>query len=316
MEFWLEQGKIYERLKQVRHVMLEAIPEAGRLPAIAHTQVKNEGKMLRPALLLLTAGLRTRPREAELLGAALEYFHIASLVHDDIVDQAKLRRGEPAVAEQHGISLALYTGDYLIWLAVKCLAKVDPGMVPDKLMDFMSPLLEAEAEQLETRFSTDISEEGYLRRIQAKTGLLFGYGAGAGFSLRSRDQRALQKMKQAGLDLGVAFQLRDDLQDLADPEHPDLKEGNYTYPVLMAMQEDRTIRTLLEEARPSETRPAGDPSLYQEVVQRTLAAGGAACTEEAITAHADSAARAFITTLGSEEWQIYQWMTGKLYGGR
>lgn len=310
MEFWLEQGRIYERLKGVRQVMLAAIPETGRLPAIARAQVENEGKMLRPALLLLAAGLSTRPGEALRLAAALEYFHVASLVHDDIVDQAKERRGAPAVAEQHGISLALYTGDYLIWLAVKCLSGVDKALVPDRLMEFMSPLLEAEAEQLETRYSLTISEDAYLRRIAAKTGLLFSYGAVAGYGLKSRDREALEQVKQAGLDLGVAFQLRDDLKDLADPGHPDLKEGNYTLPVLLAMQVDPMIGTLLEEAR--RTKAA---KLYQAIVARTLAAGGKARTEEAIQNHAEAAAGVFRKFLGAEEWPIYQWMTGKLYGG-
>lgn len=310
MEFWLEQKRMLERLVQVRQVMLEAIPKEGRLPAIARSQVENGGKMLRPALLLLTAGLSTSPREAERMAAALEYFHIASLVHDDIVDQATLRRGKPAVADQHGISLALYTGDYLIWLAVKCLSKVDPSLFPDKFIDFMSPLLEAEAEQLETRFSLDISNEEYLRRIEAKTGLLFGYGAAIGLSLRSRESDTIKKVKRAGLNLGIAFQLRDDLEDLFDPKHPDLKEGNYTYPVLLAMQKDGEIRTLLET-----TDPVTDPGVYPAVVDRTLAAGGVAHTKEAVRNHADVAARTFAGTLGSEEWEIYQWMTGKLYGG-
>lgn len=301
---------MYERLKGVRQVMLDAIPEAGRLPAIARGQVENEGKMLRPALLLLTAGLSTRPGEADRLAAALEYFHIASLVHDDIVDQAKERRGEPAVAERHGISLALYTGDYLIWLAVKCLSGVDKALVPDRLMDFMSPLLEAEAEQLETRYSLEITEAAYLQRIAAKTGLLFSYGAGAGYGLKRRDRTALEEVKQAGLDLGIAFQLRDDLKDLTDPGHPDLKEGNYTLPVLLAMQVDPAIRLLLEEARGTK-----DSKGYPAIVARTLAAGGKARTEEAIQRHADAAAGVFRKVLGAEEWQIYQWMTGKLYGG-
>lgn len=310
MEFWQDQPDLLIRLKEVQETMLEKIPNEGRLPAIARQQASNEGKMLRPALMLFAAGLDTRPREADHLAAALEYFHLASLVHDDIVDQADERRGELTVATQYGISLALYTGDYLIWLAVKCLSEVDPGLVPDKLMDLMSPLLEAETEQLQTRYSTVITEEEYMRRIEAKTGLLFSYGAAAGYALRSLNRTELEAIKQAGQDLGVAFQLRDDLEDLLDPSHPDLKEGSYTYPVLQAMTKDESIRSLLEKAR--ETH---DPLLYDQIVERTLAAGGIEGTEKTIRIHLEAAEIVFKELLGADEWHLYQWMTGKLYGG-
>ncbi len=312
MEFWKPQSELYHRMSMVQNVMKEQIPEKGRFSGIILSLVENPGKMLRPALLILCRGLDQDPGPSNHMAAALEYLHLASLVHDDIIDGAELRRGRPSVVSQYGLSKAIYTGDYLIWLAVKCLSSLDPALFPRKPADFMGPLLEAEAEQLDSKFSTAMTEADYLKRIEAKTGLLFSLASAAGQGLAAKSVQQLDTARLAGLLYGIAFQLRDDLQDLDDPDFKDLKDGNYTHPVLSALKHDPKLPELLRAAAEC---GADCPELYPELVQRIKDAQGPERTIEVMKEYLQAAEKMFESFMGQREIELLRWVNRQLYGG-
>lgn len=298
-----------DRLESVHERMKSLLPASGRFAPVLEDLAGNRGKMLRPALLLLCAGPDHRRDEADALAAALEFLHLASLVHDDIIDEAAQRRGRPSVVSRWGTAMALYTGDYLIYLAARSLIGLDPGSIPAGSLDFMSQLLEAEAEQLEHRFSLQLDESAYLHRIEAKTGLLFSLTTGLGTALATGKADAAKAVERAGLDFGIAFQLRDDLEDLADPALPDLREGNYTLPVLLALEADPGIRELLVELA---ERSTDDPAALLERIRSTNAI---ALTRRIIRERAAAVLVVFEQYLGPREQAMLQWLTSKLYGG-
>lgn len=303
---------MHAKLEKVRQIMEEQVPSGGRFSMIVRELVENQGKMLRPALLLMSAGFEGQQMEALHLAAALEYLHMASLVHDDIIDQAQERRGRASVVREHGTAMALYTGDYLIYLAAKCLLKIDPARRSTSALDFMSPLLEAEAEQLESRYRIDLPEEEYLLRIEAKTGLLFSLAASAGYALRTSDQAGILEMKQAGLCFGAAFQLRDDLEDLLDPSQGDLREGNYTYPVLLAAAEDAGLSALLGQLKERK----GSRQDYETLTRRIRETGAEEQTQKIIGRYVDKAEGIFSRHMGREEHDVFLNLCRELFGVR
>ncbi len=309
MDFWQDQPLVADRLESVHERMSSLLPDSGRFAPVLADLVATRGKMLRPALLILCAGLDHRRAEADALGAALEFLHLASLVHDDIIDEAAQRRGRPSVVSRWGTAMALYTGDYLIYLAARSLVGLDPGSVPRGSLDFMSHLLEAEAEQLEHRFSLVLDQTAYLQRIEAKTGLLFSLATGLGTALATGEADAAKAMERAGLDFGIAFQLRDDLEDLADPTLPDLREGNYTLPVLLALKVDPGIQAHLEKLA---AQSLDDPAALLERIRSTDAIPA---TRRLMRDRAAAALTVFAQYLGSRENDIIQWLTSQLYGG-
>lgn len=306
--FWQEQPAMAQRLESVHQAMVRRVPRQGRFAVVLDELTANRGKMLRPALLILSAGLDHRREEADQLAAAVEFLHLASLVHDDIIDEADVRRGQPSVVARHGRAMALYTGDYLIYLAARCVAGLDPSLMRPDSLDFMGRLLEAEAGQLEERYVMDLDQTDYLRRIEAKTGLLFSLATGLGSALKGLRSEPVKTMQAAGLAFGIAFQLRDDLQDLEDPAGPDLRSGNYTLPVLLALQEDPGLADLLEQARSGQTS-------YEAVIRRVHATRGPARTRQLIAEHRERGGTILGAQLGEAEWSICQWMSERLYGG-
>ncbi|MFB0958243.1 MAG: polyprenyl synthetase family protein [Clostridiaceae bacterium] len=311
MGFWQDQLKLNERLNQIQEIMQAEVPRTGRFSAVLTPLTAQSGKMLRPALLVLSAGFSTSPWEVNHLAAALEFLHLASLIHDDIIDHGRERRGQPTVVRQHGTAMALYAGDYLIFLAARCLYGLEADRLPRLPMDFMGPLLEAEAEQLESRFSMEQTPAGYLARIEAKTGLLFSLASSAGFAVRQESPHDIEPMKRAGLDFGIAFQLRDDLADLSDSAYSDLREGNFTLPVIFALEEDPALKVELADLGPG----IPDEAAFDRIVRRIEGTGAIRRTQAVIRDHLNRSAAVFRSHLGAEEWRHYEWMNQQLFGG-
>lgn len=312
MEFWREQITMTSHLTKIRKIMAEVVPLKGRFATITRSLLANEGKMLRPALLVMAAGFDDRGSVPLHLAAALEYLHMASLVHDDIIDHSKERRGVPSVVGEHGPAMAIYTGDYLIFLAARCMASLDREIAPGHSLDFMAELLEAEANQLEDRFAVDLTGDEYLKRIEAKTGLLFSLAASAGYGLREPSEDQVRRITQAGLQFGVAYQLRDDLLDFEDPSFGDLVEGNLTMPVLTALEQDPELKPLLSLV--ASESPRFQASYFREITHRIRLAGGLENTEKITSDYLAMATSTFGELMAEEEFAVYCWMIQKLFG--
>lgn len=216
---------------------------------LSHDAIFSGGKRIRPALTILSAMSGEYDREKVFpVAAAIETLHTATLIHDDIIDDADMRRGKPTVTEKHGINMAVYTGDYL--LATSVLLLVQSGLPADMsayVAKAAKMMCIGEVNQYLNRYSIT-SVSSYLRRVMKKTGILFAASCGSGSYIAGLDQKQVNIMTRFGLNLGVAFQIRDDLLDLQSdetlegkPVKKDLAEGIATLPVIYAALSDQKV---------------------------------------------------------------------------
>jgi geranylgeranyl pyrophosphate synthase len=208
----------------------------------ANTTLAAGGKRLRPLLVLLCAG--ESGGEATVRAAsAVELVHMATLVHDDVLDDAPLRRGQPTVVLASGRDRAIATGDLLFSRAFALLAEAGDARAVELLSEASVALARGELAQRHDAFDLGISEERYLARCQLKTGKLFSCAC-----LMGRDERALDAF---GAEVGLAFQLLDDVLDVAGPAErtgkargTDLLDGTVTLPLIAAVALDPGIRSV------------------------------------------------------------------------
>jgi geranylgeranyl pyrophosphate synthase len=200
------------------------------------------GKRLRPMLVLLCAGEEAGP-EAVRAATAIELIHMATLVHDDVLDAAPLRRGQPTVAATSGRERATATGDLLFSRAFALLAGAGDLRAIELLSGASVALARGELAQRQDAYNSAIGEQRYLERCRLKTAALFECAC-----LLGRDERALGDF---GAAIGLAFQLLDDVLDVAGPAErtgkargTDLLDGTVTLPLILAAAEDPEIRAV------------------------------------------------------------------------
>jgi geranylgeranyl pyrophosphate synthase len=200
------------------------------------------GKRLRPMLVLLCAG-ETGGAEAVRAATAIELVHMATLVHDDVLDEAPLRRGHPTVAATSGRARAIATGDLLLSRAFAMLASAGDGRAVQLLADAAVALARGELAQRHDAFDTGVSERRYLDRCRLKTATLFECAC-----LLGRDDDHLRRF---GSEVGLAFQLLDDVLDVSGPPErtgkargTDLLDGTVTLPLIEAAAVDPGIRAV------------------------------------------------------------------------
>jgi geranylgeranyl pyrophosphate synthase len=216
----------------------------GRAAAVATAALAAGGKRLRPRLCFLASpGAGTDPPLAA--GMAVELIHMATLVHDDLVDGARMRRGAPAAWSMFGHEAALSAGDYLFACAFAELAETGDSAAVGTLADACLALARGEAMQRSQTHDAETTIDAYLERCALKTGKLFE----AACLLGSGGDRALGAF---GLSLGIAFQIADDILDCAGQTQEtgkipgtDLREGTPTMPLLLAAQRDAVVRAAL-----------------------------------------------------------------------
>jgi len=229
------------RLGEVEVLLREATAGYGEaLGADAAATLGAGGKRLRPMLVLLCAGPE-RGAEAVRSAAAIELVHMATLVHDDVLDDAPLRRGLPTVAATSGRERATATGDLLFSRAFALLADAGEGRSVSLLADASVALAQGELAQRRDAFDLAVGEERYLARCRLKTGRLFECAC-----LLGRDEEALRGF---GAGIGLAFQLLDDVLDVSGPPErtgkargTDLLDGTVTLPLIEAAAADPGIR--------------------------------------------------------------------------
>ncbi len=198
------------------------------------------GKRLRPSLLLLVAKmLGVEGSEPLRLGAVVELIHVATLVHDDIIDNSDVRRGRASVNAKWGNEVTVLFGDWLYMTAFWVALKQQNFRVLDILIDITRKMVEGELLQLQQNYRLDISMEEYLRICWHKTAHLFS-GCGRLGAILGRSDRATEdRLAEYGESIGMAFQLIDDLLDytsseqaLGKPVLKDLEEGTVTLPII------------------------------------------------------------------------------------
>ncbi len=229
---------------------VELIPEIGR-----YIQ-KSGGKRVRPAVLLMCARIGGYQGEAATLYASVvEFIHTATLVHDDMIDDAGVRRGREAVHSRWGNDITVLLGDYLYIKSMGMALTVDSLELVRLLCDVTLRMIEGELYQLTKTGVVNLTEEEHLEIIRRKTAYLFGGCAQIGSILGELPAPQQLALRDYGFNLGIAFQLVDDLLDytadeevLGKPVGGDVREGKMTLPAIYLLQQDSgRARPLLED---------------------------------------------------------------------
>ncbi|NBM17240.1 polyprenyl synthetase family protein [Streptomyces sp. GC420] len=253
--------------------------------------VLSGGKRLRPLLVLAAArAARERsapPRERVVGGAsAVELLHLASLVHDDIMDEAVTRHGVTTISARAGKNRALLAGDYLLGHAHAAAAALGTEAVR-LLGRTLVRLCEGQAEECSTVFDVDRTERSYFSVIAGKTGSLIETSCRMGALAAGHDAATTAALGRFGHHLGIAFQLLDDLLDLTEsgealgkPVGHDIANGVYTHPTLWALRRDPQLRRLLLELARCEGPRSG---LADEASRRVRESGALDATWRAVT---------------------------------
>ena len=222
-------------------------PELGRA---ASETLAAGGKRLRPLLVLICGGGSEDERLVR-VAAAVELVHMATLVHDDVVDGALLRRGRTTVFAGDGREAATATGDFLFSRAFALLAENDSPEQVQVLSDACLALARGELAQRHDAYRLDLTEERYLERCELKTARLFAAACRLGALAVARTAAAAGALEAYGTRLGLAFQMLDDLLDVSGPAErtgkhrgTDLLDGTVTLPLVLARREDPALGDL------------------------------------------------------------------------
>ncbi len=239
--------------------------------------VESHGKRLRPALALLAGGATgsITPSHTE-LAVVVELIHAATLVHDDILDGADKRRGQPTVNAKWGNAISVLLGDCLFAHALKISTSFQNAEIGRRIAQAASDVCSGEIIQTQRRFDLKLSVPDYYKIIEMKTGALFAAATELGALLNEAAPEVISAMRIFGLRLGTAYQVYDDVMDLAGEEvragktlGSDLRKGKLTLPMLHLLQ----ISSVEERHRISDIILKGDEGMINQLVQQALAAG-------------------------------------------
>jgi geranylgeranyl pyrophosphate synthase len=203
------------------------------------------GKRLRPALVLLAADNRSEILDKLVLwGLTVELTHTASLVHDDLLDEAPMRRGLPTLNAKWGNNIALLVGDFFFAKVAATLAELDDSRLISLIAETIGNVCEGETWELITARNSGIGVDEYLKRIELKTATLLATSCQGGALLGARPDSEVQSFRQFGHYLGLVFQVVDDILDVTADEGKlgkavgtDLRQGLATLPILYALND-------------------------------------------------------------------------------
>lgn len=241
------------------------------------------GKRLRASLCLLIAGAgKCEEKDRIALAAAVEMLHLATLIHDDVLDQAELRRGVTAIHCQKGNKVAILSGDYLFSKAFSIVAKLESIPCLEVFSRTISALVEGEFLQMEDIGQLEQGLDRYLIKTQKKTADFIEACMELGGIIGHWEENQIQLLKEYGHALGMAFQLTDDIMDYqaktkttGKPAGQDLREGVLTYPILSVL--DNSSRDFLQKETLAVRSGTKTPD---ELIQYVYEHGGVAKTSE------------------------------------
>jgi heptaprenyl diphosphate synthase len=215
--------------------------------------LKAGGKRIRPIFVLLAGEFGTYDiNQLEKVAVPLELIHMSSLVHDDVIDNAETRRGEQTVKSKWDNRTAMYTGDYIFGRALSIITELKDERIHQVLANAIVQMCIGEMEQIRLFFQTEQSIYDYLLRIRRKTALLIAISCQLGAIATGCDRKTINQLYRYGYNVGMCFQIKDDLLDLlgkeeeiGKPPGSDIRQGNITIPVLYALQDEKLREPLL-----------------------------------------------------------------------
>lgn len=277
-QMWVDYPTIQVELNQTLKKM-ESVVRLKNKPveeAIKET-IHAGGKLLRPAYQLLFAqfGPEQDRDKAISLAASIEMLHIATLIHDDIVDEADLRRGQPNLRSRFGNSVAVYAGDYLFVCCFKLLSEYTSSLKSMQLnARSMEKVLNGELGQMDDRYNTQLTVEEYLQNISGKTAELFQLSCFVGAYESGTSERFAKKAGDIGLAIGMAFQIIDDIldytkqsEDIGKPVLEDIRQGVYSLPLIYALQTDKKAELLEYLSKEKQMTQAEAEKVQQLVIE-------------------------------------------------
>ena len=298
--------EVHEMKEQLGDVEAYLEDTVGHLPSPTRERALNilraGGKRVRPAFAIMTASMFGKEKEIIPLAAALEMIHMASLIHDDVVDQADTRRGRGTINALYGDGYAVYVGDYVLTRAIE-IVRQQPNS--NRLLQIMADLsIEmslGEVEQLRSAFDIKQTVEDYNYRIDRKTALLMATSCQAAAVASGASEDEIDIFYKIGYNLGMEFQISDDILDmrsntkkLGKPAGSDLAHGIMTLPTILVLQQDFAEKEELLQL--IENRFSGGQSEVERAIAIIIKQGG---LEEA-SVYADgylAQAKAYISQL-------------------
>jgi octaprenyl-diphosphate synthase len=218
--------------------------EVTMIPEVANHLISSGGKRLRPMLTLAMAGLAGYSGDGHIkLAASVEFMHTATLLHDDVVDESELRRGKLSARMLWGNEASVLVGDFLLGQAFRMMVEVGSLRALDILSSAAATIAEGEVMQLAAAKNTATTEDEYLAVIRGKTAELFAAACEVGPVIANRPKAEQTACRSVGMNLGIAFQLVDDVLDyggkaakLGKNIGDDFREGKITLPVVLAFR--------------------------------------------------------------------------------
>lgn len=276
---------------------LEVIPRGARLVhRAAHHLLDLGGKHLRPTCVALASrfgeGFTPRVRD---LAVAVELVHSATLLHDDVVDLAERRRGQPAASVVYGNAASIFAGDWLLVAALRRISAAGVDGLLDKMLQIIDEMIVAESIQLERRgkLASGALREDYFAIIEGKTAALFRWAMIAGARAAGLPAGQETALERYGFHLGVAFQAVDDELDYAEGTGKDpladLREGKVTYPLVIALEREPSLVPRIEKLLATDDAVVISADQLAQIAATVRESGGLAATRELAEEHVNRA---------------------------
>ncbi|GAB4073575.1 heptaprenyl diphosphate synthase component II [Barrientosiimonas marina] len=246
-------GHLKKELDAIEQALIEAIQADHHLLRESSTKLLQAGgKRIRPVFVLLCGQFgRFDIERAKTVAVSLELIHMASLVHDDVIDDAAIRRGKPTIKQLYGNRVAMYTGDFILARALEYITFLLEPDAHHTLSRTMVELSTGEVEQIKDKYNWNQNLRDYLRRIKRKTALLIATSCKMGAIAANVPEAYQEKLFRYGYYIGMSYQIIDDILDitaseaeLGKPAGNDLLQGNVTLPMLFAMKDETFYQQL------------------------------------------------------------------------
>jgi octaprenyl-diphosphate synthase len=264
-----------KELEKVMHELLDS--EVPFVRSVAEYVIDNGGKRLRPILTILCAKLAGfSGREVYEMGTCLEFIHTASLLHDDVVDHATVRRGRASANAKWGNHVSVLVGDFFYCRASQLLTSQRNWDILKVVTDAIMTLTEGEVLEITKSMDFETSKDAYLKIIENKTAVLFAAACQVGAILGNLSKDKQKAMADYGHHLGMSFQLSDDVLDYTSQDEVlgkqsgiDLQEGKITLPVIMALEKaTEKERGLIKDAMVAPKIEAGVLAEIKQVIEK------------------------------------------------
>jgi octaprenyl-diphosphate synthase len=238
-------GLVQSQLDQVEsRIIQQATAFDPAIEGYVTYAIGGRGKRLRPLVALLAGGATGQINTGHVdLAVIVELIHVATLVHDDIMDEAERRRAQPTVNARWGNSLSVLLGDCLFAHALTLSTNFENANISRAIARTASEICSGEMIQTQRRFDLKLAVEDYLRIVEMKTGSLFAAAAELGATISEADARSIEILKTFGMRVGTAYQIYDDCLDIAGNEGTtgktlgtDLRKGKFTLPILIFLR--------------------------------------------------------------------------------